>query len=105
MFENCRPQTLQIAAQCQQPEGKYCPPHLYRQICQLLSQCFPAQEREKHRHTAHGTLWFYLRDHGKDQRKRDGELTSTLEAQVCKLQEKIATKSGSRKTTALVSVA
>ncbi|KAK4829835.1 hypothetical protein QYF61_006845 [Mycteria americana] len=63
-----------------------------------------AQERGYRGYTPPGTLWFYLRDHGKDMRKWDGKPTSTLEARVHELQGQTITQGGSsRKTVAPVS--
>ena len=74
-------------------------------ISATKNQYFPARGREYPRRTPRGTLWFYLRDHGEDMRKWDGQPTSTLAARVNELQGNTAARRGSpRKNAAPVFV-
>jgi len=57
----------------------YSPP-VRASISGIRGKCSSAQERENRGYTPRGTLWFYLRDHGKDIRKWGGKPTSILEA-------------------------
>ena len=56
----------------------YSPP-VRASISAIRGKRFSAQERVYGGYTPGSTLWFYLRDHGEDMRKWDGEPTSTLE--------------------------
>ncbi|GAB0209121.1 hypothetical protein GRJ2_003377800 [Grus japonensis] len=56
----------------------YSPP-IWTSISAIRSKHSSAQERGYRGYTPRGTLWFYLRDHGEDMRKWDGEPTLTLE--------------------------
>ncbi|KAM6364484.1 uncharacterized protein J5M81_015745 [Pluvialis apricaria] len=73
-------------------------------ISAIRSKRFSTQEGEYRGYTPRGTLWFYLRDHGEDMRRWDGQPTSSLRARVCELQGRTITKGDpSRKSAAPVS--
>ncbi|KAM6375957.1 uncharacterized protein FN964_001899 [Alca torda] len=81
----------------------YSPP-VRASISAIRSRHFPTQEREYRAYTPRGTLWFYLRDHGEDMRKWDGQPTSILRTRVQELQGRTTTKGDpSRKSAAPVS--
>ncbi|XP_009286699.1 PREDICTED: uncharacterized protein C12orf45 homolog [Aptenodytes forsteri] len=82
----------------------YAPP-VWTSISAIRSKCPSAQDRGYSGYTPRATLWFYLRDHGEDMRKRDGKSTSALEARV-RLEETllISSKCSSKKATTLQTV-
>jgi len=72
----------------------YSPP-VRASISATRGRHFSAQERGYRVYTPPGTLWFYLRDHGEDMRKWDGNPTSSLEARLRELRGKTITKGDS----------
>ena len=76
-----------------------------KNLSAIKRQQSPAQTRENPGRTPRGTLWFYLRDHGEDMRKWDGEPTSALAARVRELRkDTAATKRAPKRIAAPVSV-
>ncbi|KAM9591481.1 uncharacterized protein ACIBXB_006278 [Morphnus guianensis] len=70
-------------------------PPVQARIAAIGSKHSSAQERGERKYTRRANLWFYLRDHGEDMRKWDGEPTSVLDARVQELREKAIRKEDS----------